>query len=122
MRHCRDWPVWPVFPAEIEGNACDVRAFAAEAIKGMESMDEKTRPPRVTDPSQVAEDTRIAEEVARTLAASGRFASGRVEVLTSEGIVTLRGWVGGYYQKQVAQVAASTVIGPCRLVNEIEVG
>jgi len=94
-------------------------------------MDGKTRPPRTTDPSQVAEatdpsqvaeDTRIAEEVARTLAASGRFAAGRVEVSTSEGIVKLRGWVGSHYQKQVAQVAASTVTGPRRLVNGVEVG
>jgi osmotically-inducible protein OsmY len=85
-------------------------------------MDEKTRLPQTTDPSQVAEDTRIVKEVARTLAASGRFPSGRVEVSTSEGIVKLRGRVGSYYQKQVAQVAASTVIEPRRLVNEIEVG
>jgi transcriptional regulator of aromatic amino acid metabolism len=46
----------------------------------------------------------------------------KVEVSTSAGIVTLRGWVGSYYQKQVAQVAPSTVIGRRRLVNEIEVG
>ena len=45
-----------------------------------------------------------------------------VEVSTSEGIVKLRGRVESYYQKQVAQVAASTVIGSRQLVNEIEVG
>jgi len=85
-------------------------------------MDERTRPIGTTDSPEVAEDTRIAEEVSRILAASGRFPSDRLEVSTSDGVVRLRGRVGSYYHKQVAQVAASTVIGSRQLVNEIEVG
>jgi len=63
----------------------------------------------------------VAEEVVRALASSGRFLSGRLQVSSSGGIVTLRGRVGSYYQKQVAQAAALTVIGPRELVNEVEV-
>jgi len=85
-------------------------------------MDENTRHVPSTDLPQFAEETRIAEEVARVLAASGRFPLARLEVSTSAGIVKLRGRVGSYYQKQLAQAAALTVIGAHQLVNEIEVG
>ena len=76
---------------------------------------------QTTDSLQVAEESGIADEVARELAASGRFPSDRLEVSTSDGVVKLRGRVGSYYHKQVAQAAALTVIGSRRLVNEIEV-
>jgi len=68
-----------------------------------------------------AEEPDVAEEVVRAIAASRRFLSGRLEVSSAHGIVTLRGRVGSYYQKQVAQAAALTVIGPRELVNEVEV-
>jgi osmotically-inducible protein OsmY len=84
-------------------------------------MDEKTGPVRTTDSPGVVEDARVADEVARVLAASGRFPPGRLRVLSSDGVVTLRGRVGSYYQKQVAQATASTVVGTRQLVNEVEV-
>jgi osmotically-inducible protein OsmY len=67
------------------------------------------------------EETGVVEEVARALAASGRFPSARLEVFASEGTVTLRGRVASYYQKQVAQAAALPVIGGRELVNDVEV-
>jgi osmotically-inducible protein OsmY len=84
-------------------------------------MDERMRPLQNTDAPRVDENMRIAEEVGRTLAATGRFASDRLEVSTSDGTVRLRGRVGSYYQKQVAQAVALRAIGRRQLVNEIEV-
>lgn len=85
-------------------------------------MDKKpARPIHTTGSPQAAEEARIAEEVGRVLTASGRFPSGGVEVSSSEEVVRLRGRVGSYYAKQVAQVAALNVIGARQLVNEIEV-
>jgi osmotically-inducible protein OsmY len=84
-------------------------------------MDEKARPVQTTDSPQVAEEARIAEEVARAIAHRGLFPPVRVQVSTLDGTVKLRGRVASYYHKQVAQVAALTVIGPRQLVNEIEV-
>ena len=84
-------------------------------------MDDRTRHAEATRSPQESEETRVADEVARALAASGRFRTDRVEVSSSEGVVRLRGRVGSYYQKQVAQAAALTVIGGRHLVNEIDV-
>ena len=84
-------------------------------------MDEKTRPVQTTDSPQRAEEACVAEEVARTLAASGFFPANRLEVSILDGAVKLRGRVASYYHKQMAQVAALTVIGRRQLVNEIEV-
>jgi len=84
-------------------------------------MDEKQVPAGNTNSPQPDEETRLAEEVARAIAESGRLASGKVEVSSSEGVVRLRGRVGTYYPKQVAQVAALNVIGGRQLVNDIEV-
>jgi osmotically-inducible protein OsmY len=89
--------------------------------QGHGTMNDRTRLIRITGSRQVAEDTRVAEEVARMLAASGRFALDRPEVSVSDGVVKLRGRVGSYFQKQVAQSAALTVIGARQVVNEIEV-
>jgi osmotically-inducible protein OsmY len=85
-------------------------------------MDKRPRSIHTTDSLQVAEESGIADEVARALAASGRLPSDRLKVSTSDGVVKLRGRVGSYYHKQVAQVVALTVIGRRQLVNEIEVG
>jgi len=84
-------------------------------------MDETTRGVQTVDSSQTAEDTRMAEEVARRLATSGRFPPGRVRVTSSDGVVRLRGRVGSYYQKQVAQATARTVAGARHVINEVEV-
>ena len=67
------------------------------------------------------EDHRVRTEVADALRATGRFFPNRVDVHASNGVVRLRGCVTSYYQKQVAQAAASTVLGECQLVNEIVV-
>lgn len=41
--------------------------------------------------------------------------------VVSIAVPALRGRVGSYYHKQMAQAAALTVIGPRQLVNEVEV-
>jgi osmotically-inducible protein OsmY len=84
-------------------------------------MNEKKRSVQTTEAAQATRQARIAEGVVRALAASGRFLSGGLEVSASEGIVTLRGRVASYYQKQVAQAAALTVVGVCQVVNDVEV-
>lgn len=67
-------------------------------------------------------EPRLVEEVTRSLLATGRPSLRGLEVLTSAGVVRLRGRVRSYYQKQMAQTAALNVIGPRQLVNEVEVG
>ena len=84
-------------------------------------MDETTRGVQTVDSPRIAEDTRLAEEVARKLAASGRFPPGGVRVSSSDGVVRLRGRVESYYQKQVAQATARTVAGARHVINEVEV-
>jgi osmotically-inducible protein OsmY len=84
-------------------------------------MNEEKRTVQGADSPQIAEEARLADEVVGALAASGRFPPGRLEVSTSKGVVKLRGRVTSYYQKQVAQAAALTVIGARQLRNEIEV-
>jgi osmotically-inducible protein OsmY len=84
-------------------------------------MDERQNPTQFTDSPQIAEEDEVAREVARAVTASGRSSANRVQVSASDGVVTLRGRVTSYYQKQVAQAAALTVIGDRRLVNEVHV-
>ena len=84
-------------------------------------MDEKKKTLRHPNEPQAPEEKRVAEDVSRALAASGRFPSGRLEVSASRGVVTLRGRVASYYQKQLAQAAALHVIGTRQLVNDVEV-
>jgi osmotically-inducible protein OsmY len=86
------------------------------------TMDEHQGRPQTTGMPHEGEEVRLAREVDRVLAGSGRFRSGQLEVSASERHVTLRGHVASYYQKQVAQAAALAVIGGRQLVNEIEVG
>ena len=40
---------------------------------------------------------------------------------TSEGRVTLRGTVGTFFQKQMAQEALRNITGVCEIANELEV-
>ena len=67
------------------------------------------------------EEARMLHEAVCALRATGRLSTGRVDVSASNGIVKLRGRVGSYYQKQVAQAAVLHLIGNRRLVNEVEV-
>jgi len=84
-------------------------------------MHEKTNPGWPAESPPSADRARVDAEVVRAIAASGRFPVARVEVSSSEGVVTLRGRVASYHHKQVAQAAALNVIGTRQLVNEIEV-
>lgn len=52
---------------------------------------------------------------------TGRFSSSQLRVLVADGVVTLRGRVASYHQKQAAQVAALAVTGIDQLRNEVEV-
>lgn len=67
------------------------------------------------------ESTRVAGEVARAISATGRFSRSHLDVSVSGGVVTLRGRVSSYYEKQMAQTAALTVAGVCQLQNELDV-
>jgi osmotically-inducible protein OsmY len=62
-----------------------------------------------------------ATAVARAIAHTGRFQSHPLDVSSHDGIVTIRGRVATYYQKQIAQTAALAVVGVGRLRNEVEV-
>jgi osmotically-inducible protein OsmY len=84
-------------------------------------MDEKRRAGPTLGLPQLREDARVAQEVTRALARSGRFPPGHLHVSSFEGVVKLRGRVASYYQKQLAQATASAVIGGRQLVNEVEV-
>jgi osmotically-inducible protein OsmY len=72
-------------------------------------------------PPPTADDHRVRAAVVHSLQATGRFVANRVDIQASNGVVRLQGRVASYYHKQVAQAAASTVLGDCKLVNEIQV-
>lgn len=84
-------------------------------------MDENARTRQMTATPRAPREPRLAEEVTRSLTATGRLPLRRLEVSSADGVVTLRGRVGSYYHKQMAQAAALTVIDPRQLVNEVEV-
>jgi osmotically-inducible protein OsmY len=84
-------------------------------------MDEKAGFGQGGDSRRVLQDGALVEEVARAISSSGHIPEGHVEVSSADGAVKLRGRVGSYYQKQIAQTLALNVIGRRRLVNEIEV-
>lgn len=84
-------------------------------------MDEKAGFGQDGNSQPLLQDGGIVEEVARAISSSGHIPKGHVEVSSSDGAVKLRGRVGSYYQKQIAQTQALTVIGRRRLVNEIKV-
>jgi osmotically-inducible protein OsmY len=79
-----------------------------------QSLQGSTAPPTVSH-------RQLAQEVARAIAATGRFRQDQLDVSASDGVITLRGRVASYYQKQVAQTAALSIAGPGRLRNELEV-
>jgi osmotically-inducible protein OsmY len=72
--------------------------------------------------SKSAENTQVAREVTGALVATGRTPLRRVQVLATNGVVTLRGRVSSYYLKQVAQAVALRVDGVCQVYNEVHVG
>lgn len=72
-------------------------------------------------PPPAVEDHRVRSEVSDALRATGRFFTNRVDVHASNGVVRLQGRVSSYYHKQMAQAAASAVLGDCQLINEIVV-
>jgi osmotically-inducible protein OsmY len=84
-------------------------------------MNSMTMYATTTPAPSTAEDHRVRTKVAHALQKTGRFAVNRVDIHASNGVVRLQGRVPSYYHKQVAQAAASTVLGDCRLVNEIVV-
>ncbi len=84
-------------------------------------MDDTAHKVCILCPSTVADDRHIQTEVARALQATGRFAAGGVDIHAANGVVRLQGRVRSYFHKQVAQAAATAVLGECQLVNEIEV-
>ncbi|MFO7903401.1 MAG: BON domain-containing protein [Planctomycetota bacterium] len=84
-------------------------------------MDENAKTRQMTASSRAPREPQLTEEVTRSLRATGRLPLRRLKVSSSDGVVTLRGRVGSYYHKQMAQAAALTVISARQLVNEVEV-
>jgi osmotically-inducible protein OsmY len=84
-------------------------------------MDQKTCLAERTVCPGTREETYVAQQVARRIGATGRFAPSQLDVSAASGVVTLRGRVSSYYQKQVAQTVALGVEGVRRLENQMEV-
>ena len=63
----------------------------------------------------------LAAEVSRAIAATGRFSNGQLNVSAAGDIITLRGRVTSFYQKQIAQATALAIVGPGHVRNEVEV-
>lgn len=72
-------------------------------------------------PSLRVHDRQLEDDVAHAIQATGYFATSLVDIRTNNGVVYLRGRVGSYYHKQVAQTAAASVLGHRQLVNQIQV-
>jgi len=85
-------------------------------------MDENFRNNQIDVSAESPGEPQVAAAVTQSLIATGRLSLRGLEVSTSAGVVTLRGRVRSFYQKQMAQAAAINVIGPRQLVNEVEVG
>lgn len=81
----------------------------------MEGFDKAGKPKTV-------ENVRVAQEITGALTATGRAPLGRLQVLASDGVVTLRGQVSSFYLKQVAQAVAQRVGGVRQVCNEVDVG
>ena len=84
-------------------------------------MDEKVRGYQATARPKITDEVRIAGDVVRAVLSTGRFSSSQLHVSVADGVVTLRGRVTSYHQKQAAQVAALAVRGIRQLRNEVEV-
>ncbi len=71
--------------------------------------------------SATACDDQLLHRLNRAFVASGQPGIQRIHVSVHEGLVALRGTVGTYYQKQLAQETARRVHGVEALTNEIVV-
>lgn len=74
-----------------------------------------------TRQSATACDDQLLHRLNRAFVASGQPGIQRIQVSVHEGLVALRGTVGTYYQKQLAQETAMHVRGVEALTNEIVV-
>lgn len=68
-----------------------------------------------------ADDSQLQQRVRLALWASGYPTVWNVAITVHEGLVTLKGRVGCYYEKQIAQTAVMRVDGVETLRNEIAV-
>src|SRR5262249_42716335 len=70
---------------------------------------------------EILDDLRLSAQVEHGLASTGYAALRSVVVSVNAGVAILRGRVGSYYLKQIAQAAAETVPGLIRVRNEVDV-
>lgn len=66
-------------------------------------------------------DGRLAEAVKRVLCAATHPALRTIQIVSERGVVTLRGHVPSYHQKQLAQTMVQRVAGVRSIANGIEV-
>jgi osmotically-inducible protein OsmY len=71
--------------------------------------------------AEILEDVRVAEEVERTLRATGHIPLRAVKISVCGRVVIVQGRVPSYYLKEVAQTAALGVLGVEELRNDLEV-
>jgi BON domain len=67
-------------------------------------------------------DADIERRVLAYLASRDRLSFRRLSVESRDGIVTLTGQLGTYYEKQVAQETVRRVAGVLRVIDEVQVG
>jgi osmotically-inducible protein OsmY len=91
------------------------------STQGYQAMDEKTSRRRNAASSEITDEARLAGEVTLAILSTGRFSSSQLQISVTDGVVTLRGQMASYFQKQAAQVAASAVTGISQLRNEVVV-
>ena len=75
----------------------------------------------ITTESAVIHNDVIAETAHARLAASLYANVRRVSCSYDHDVLTLRGWLPSFYEKQIAQEAVRGLSGVRRIVNEIEV-
>lgn len=63
----------------------------------------------------------IQSEIRKVLCREPHFLGGNVRAEVNDDEVVLKGFVGSYYQKQLAQESLRTVRGISRVRNELEV-
>jgi len=82
-----------------------------------------TTPTRQSNTTNLAtaRDDQLLHRLNRAIVASGQPGIQRIQVSVHEGLVALRGTVGTYYQKQLAQETARRVLGVEALTNELVV-
>lgn len=68
-----------------------------------------------------AADLELEKQVHGHLARESRPSLGRVQVSATHGIITLRGRVVSFYERQLAIQCCRTIVGVKRLVDALEV-